>query len=123
MIFSTIGAAWSRTFFQASATDSLTVSAAAAARFCVEPSASLARSRLDWSASAAMPWALSARSSAASRIAARVERLAFSPRSLARAMVLLALLPPERTINAIRPIRAAPAAAEMSSALVGSSRA
>jgi len=137
LIFSTTGAAWSRTFFQVSATVSATLSAAAEARFWVAPRASTARFWVEPSASAArfcvassasavrfwvasrassaIVWALSARSRAASRIAAIAERPAEAPGIDER---LLA-----RTIRAITPISAAPAAAEMRSALVGSSRA
>jgi hypothetical protein len=136
---STTGAAWSRTFFHVSATVSETVSAAAdarlraasradAARLCVASAvsaaallarlrarsmASAARLRALSSASAAMFWALSARSSAALRIAAIAEFTADDGDER----------PLERTTSATSPISAAPAAAEIRSALVGSLRA
>jgi hypothetical protein len=97
----------------------LRLSAAADARLLRLSLASAARFWLDSSASLAMLWALSARSSAASRIAA----IADAPAASAELPIDIGERLLDRTISAIRPISAAPAAAEMSSALVGSLRA
>ena len=66
-----------------------------------------------------MLWALSARSSAASRIAA----IADAPAASAEAPAPIGERPLERTRSANSPISAAPAAADISRALVGSLRA